>query len=156
MGNLTDKINSMLRELQEVSDTINGVERRPIQVQVPQSGQPRVVYGYPNAGPGQQAGMRAAEAATRAAYPASIAFHSDLTGQPDADGESVNQTDLTASAQDEANNPYRHVPHDAHDSRINPIKLSAYEGNPLMQGIILSEILGKPVSRRPRGPGRRV
>jgi hypothetical protein len=156
MGNLTDKINSMLRELQEVSDTINGVERRPIQMQTMQNGQPRVVYGYPNAGAGQQAGMRAAEANNRAAYPASITFATDLAGQPDASGESVNQNDLTASAQADANNPYRHVPHDSHDSRINPIKLTAYENNPLMQGIVISEILGKPVSRRPRGLGRRV
>ena len=135
MGNLTDKINSMLRELQEVSDTINGVERRPVQVQNPQGVQPRIVYGNPNAGPGQQ---------PRVAV------------RPVATSESINEQDLTAAAHAEANNPYRHVPHDAHDSSINPISLSAYAANPLMQGIILSEILGKPVSRRPRGLGRRV
>lgn len=156
MGNLTDKINSMLRELQEVSDTINGVERRPIQAQYPQSGQPRVVYGTPGAASGQQGVMRPIDAnSSRAAYPAQISFQPQMSEQPDANADAIKERDL-AAAHAEANNPYRHVPHDTHDSRANPINLSAFDGNPLMQGIILSEVLGRPVSRRPRGLGRRV
>lgn len=149
MGNLTDKINSMLKELQEVTDSINGVERRPTQGLYQVGAQPTVVYARgPGPGPMQPA----------AVYPpvgqAAVTMDRNAPSRQPAAVISTAERERIASMQ--TDDPYKHAVHGVTDQNANPINLSAYDGSPLMKGIILSEILGKPVSRRPRGLGRRV
>lgn len=147
MGNLTDKINSMLKELQEVTDSINGVERRPTQPLYQAGAQPTVVYGRVP-GQTQQA----------AVYPpiGQAAVTADRNVAPRQPVVEISKAERERIASTQTDDPYKHAVHGASEQHASPINLSAYDAHPLMQGIILSEVLGKPVSRRPRGLGRRV
>ena len=109
MGNLTDRINSILRELQEASETVNGVAPMPVQPSV----RPSVSVMASKVEPNQSA--------------------SGQTEKPDVYRASIM--------------PVRDA---------SPLDLPDYSGNPLVQGIILAEILGKPLSKRPRNRYRHI
>lgn len=140
MGNLTDRINSILRELQEASETVNGLDKRPMQVMYRQGGQQPVAYGDPTYG-AVPYGAAPTPVQPSVSPPVSVMAAAAEPGQS-ASGQ-MNKIDVYSAAA-------------LSDRDASPLNLSAYSGNPLMQGIILSEILGKPLSKRPRNRYRRT
>ena len=140
MGSLTDRINSILRELQEASETVNGLDKRPMQVMYRQGGQQPIAYGDPAYGAVSYAGMQT-PVQPSISPPVSVMASTAEPSQPTS-GKTEKADAYSASV----------MP----DRDAGPLNLPAYSGNPLMQGIILSEILGKPLSKRPRNRYRRT